>query len=678
MNMSVSKLSVGAKIGGGFALVLILIAAAGVITLLGVNHVESLSSQVIKGNRLDATLAQQEVDFLKWAQKLSMLLNSEGMRNLDIQIDPHKCAFGKWYYGPGRKEAEAAVPQIKSLLAQIEKPHLALHKSAQEIVEMYRYVDLNLGNFLRDKKADHLRWGNRILLSVLDPKQDKLKKVQLDYRKCSLGRWLYSDKVIALKKKDPEFAKALDPLYKPHRQVHQTARHIQRLLQEGKHQEALDVYLHQTLPLIQQVLDALDHALTWHEDQVTGMQAAMATYVEDTLPALDKVQGILREIRTSARKHVMTDQVVLDSTTNLKYTVMVVGLAAFLAGIIMAILITRNIVRPLRAAMVEVRSVAKGDFSFTVGRDYLERGDELGQMIRDVRDMNRDLAETVRQVITAADTVSASANQISHGNQDLSDRTQSQAAAIQETASSMEQLTGGVKQNAENSHQANQLAQKTAELASQGGAMVERTEQAMAAVSESSMKIGDIISLVNEIAFQTNLLALNAAVEAARAGEAGRGFAVVAGEVRNLAGRSASAAKEIQKLISESMDKVEHGNQLVAESSQLLADIITNVQAVADTVGEISAASQEQAQGIEEVNRAITQMDEAVQQNAALVEESASASEEMAAAAEELRQLMRRFKLDDTETEPPRLAEPESDTPVEQEMEQEHEDFFKL
>ncbi len=655
-----NKIGVGGKIGGGFALVLILIAIAGITTLLGVNRIENLSSQVISGNHLDATLAQQEVEFLEWAQKLSMLLNSEGRRGTNIQTDPHKCAFGKWYYGPGRKQAEARVPQIKTLLAEIEKPHLAMHKSAREIVEMYRYADLSLGNFLRDKKADHLRWGNRILLSVLDPKQGSLQNVQMDYKKCSLGRWLYSDKLKELKQKNPEFAKALEPLYQPHRQVHQSARRINQLLQQGRHQEALALYLHETMPLIKQVLAALDHVLTWHEDQVTGMQAAMATYVEETIPALDRVQKLLRAIRSQARASVMTDQVVLDSTRQLKSIVMVVGMAAFLAGIIMAILITRNIVRPLRAAMQEVRSVAKGDFSFTVGRDYLDRGDELGQMIRDVRDMNLDLADTVRKVIAAADAVSASARQISQGNQDLSNRTQAQAAAIEETASSMHQITSGVKQNAENSHQANQLAQKTAELASQGGAMVERTEEAMTAVSESSKKIGDIISLVNEIAFQTNLLALNAAVEAARAGEAGRGFAVVAGEVRNLAGRSASAAKEIQKLISESMDKVDHGNRLVAESSQLLADIITNVQAVADTVGEISAASQEQAQGIEEINRAVSQMDEAVQQNAALVEESASASEEMASTAEELRSLMKRFKLAEGEGKPPRLTGPDT------------------
>ncbi len=654
-----NKISVGGKIGGGFAVVLILISIAGVTTLLGVSHVQNLASQVISGNHLDATLAQQEVEFLEWAQRLSMLLNSEGGRKTKIQTDPRQCAFGKWYYGPGRKQAEAEVPQLKALLAEIEKPHLAMHKSAQEIVEMYRYADLSLGNFLREKKADHLLWGNRILLSILDPKQSSLKNVQMDYKKCSLGRWLYSDKVKEQMQRDPEFAKALEPLFEPHRKVHQSALRIDRLLQEGKHQEALAVYLHQTIPLIKKVLAALDHALTWHEDQVTGMQAAMATYVEETIPALDRVQSLLRKVRVKARENVKTDQVVLDATRQLKYIVMVVGMAAFLVGIILAILITRNIVRPLRAAMQEVRSVAKGDFSFTVGRDYLDRGDELGQMIRDVRDMNLDLADTVRKVMEAADAVSASAQQISQGNQDLSNRTQSQAAAIEETASSMQELTGGVKQNAENSHQANQLAQKTAELASQGGAMVERTEEAMAAVSESSKKIGDIISLVNEIAFQTNLLALNAAVEAARGGEDGRGFAVVAGEVRNLAGRSASAAKEIQKLISESMDKVEHGNRLVAESSQLLADIITNVQAVADTVGEISAASQEQAQGIEEVNRAVSQMDEAVQQNAALVEESASASEEMAATAEDLRNLMKRFKLDEAEGQPPRLTGPD-------------------
>jgi methyl-accepting chemotaxis protein len=326
--------------------------------------------------------------------------------------------------------------------------------------------------------------------------------------------------------------------------------------------------------------------------------------------------------------------------------VVVIGLiVALILGVIIAVFITRSITKPVLATVEAVGAAAQGDFTHTIDGVHLKRGDELGEMMRDVQKMCDNLSITVTEVTGAAETVASSAGEISQGNQDLSERTQQQASAIEETASALEEMTSSVKQNASNSSQANDLAKKTATMAQQGGAVVDRTVDAMKAVTESSKKINDIINVVNEIAFQTNLLALNAAVEAARAGEAGRGFAVVAGEVRNLAGRSASAAKEIQALISDSVAKVEQGNELVAESGRLLSEIISNVQAVADTIGEITAASQEQASGVDEINKAVSQMDEAVQQNAALVEEAASASENMAAAAEELRSQMRQFKV---------------------------------
>jgi len=367
----------------------------------------------------------------------------------------------------------------------------------------------------------------------------------------------------------------------------------------------------------------------------------------------DKVLAIAKA--TAAAGLGQTQKIADEAARNLGLATIVtlIGLlVALAAGAILAVLTTRNVTRPVLAAADAVSLASQGDFRIQMEDKYVKRGDELGAMSRDVQKMADNLSATVREVAQASDMVAASANEISQGNQDLSQRTQQQASAIEETASAIEEMTSSVKQNAENSRQANNLAKRTAEMAKEGGRVVENTVEAMAAVTESSKKISDIINVVNEIAFQTNLLALNAAVEAARAGEAGRGFAVVAGEVRNLAGRSASAAKEIQGLITDSVNKVEQGNELVGESGRLLGEIITNVQAVADTVAEITASSQEQAQGIDEINKAVTQMDEGVQQNAALVEEAASSSEQMASAAEELRSQMGQFKVDGRQAGP--------------------------
>ena len=359
--------------------------------------------------------------------------------------------------------------------------------------------------------------------------------------------------------------------------------------------------------------------------------------------------------QTAERGVSQTQKTAENSVTLLNFSIMVmlIGLAvALFLGIVLAVTITRAVTRPVKFTAGAVQSAASGDFTLQLSDKLLRRGDELGQMLRDVQMMVDNLNNTMSELQMAAETVATTAVEMSQGSQDLSEHAQRQASAIEETASTIEQMTATVKQNAANARLANDLAGKTASMAQEGGASVKRTVEAMNQVTESSKKISDIINVVNEIAFQTNLLALNAAVEAARAGEAGRGFAVVAGEVRNLAGRSASAAKEIQELIGDSVGKVEMGNEMVAESGRLLADIIENVQGVADAVAEITSASQEQAVGIEQVNRAMNEMDHGVQQNAALVEEAAASAEEMAAAAEQVRSQVSQFKLRGQTTPP--------------------------
>ncbi|HRD50223.1 MAG TPA: methyl-accepting chemotaxis protein [Candidatus Contendobacter sp.] len=259
----------------------------------------------------------------------------------------------------------------------------------------------------------------------------------------------------------------------------------------------------------------------------------------------------------------------------------------------------------------------------------------------------RGIQRVVSQITQATAQVSAAVTEIAQGSVDLSQRTEEQASALEETASSMEELTSTVKQSADNAGQANQLADAARSQAEQGGHVVDQAVAAMAAINQSSRKIADIITVIDEIAFQTNLLALNAAVEAARAGEQGRGFAVVAGEVRKLAQRSADAAKEIKTLITDSVAKVDNGGKLVNQAGHTLKEIMSAVKKVSDIVAEMAAAAREQANGIEQVNKAVMQMDQVTQQNAALVEETASASQSMDDQTQELQRLMRFFTSDD-------------------------------
>jgi methyl-accepting chemotaxis protein len=289
----------------------------------------------------------------------------------------------------------------------------------------------------------------------------------------------------------------------------------------------------------------------------------------------------------------------------------------------------------------------------TEGRDGLTRRVGGG-----INSLVENMATVISQVKDAASEVHRGADEISQGNTNLSQRTEEQASSLEETASSMEEMTSTVKQNADNAGQANQLAVAARDQAEKGGAVVAKAVRAMGEINDSSKRIADIIGVIDEIAFQTNLLALNAAVEAARAGEQGRGFAVVATEVRNLAGRSATAAKEIKGLIQDSVKKVDEGSVLVTQSGATLEQIVSAVKKVTDIVAEIAAASQEQSAGIEQVNKAVMQLDELTQQNAALVEEASAASQSMADQARMLNETMGRYRVDDTGSRPAARATP--------------------
>ena len=310
--------------------------------------------------------------------------------------------------------------------------------------------------------------------------------------------------------------------------------------------------------------------------------------------------------------------------------VRVLVLVTLAAGLLFALLVATLLVRSISGTLTHLVKVAHAIAEGRLGHDIkTRRQDELGRLLDAFRTMDERLSAIVGEVRHGSDAVSSAAQQIARGNDDLSQRTQEQASSLEETASSMEEMTSTVKQNAENASHANQLARGAREQAEHGGEVAGKAIAAMTEIDASSRKIGDIVGLIQEIAFQTNLLALNAAVEAARAGEQGRGFAVVASEVRSLAQRSAGAAKEIKGLIAESEEKVRCGSDLVNQSGKALADIVESVKKVTDIVAEIAAASQEQSAGIDQVNNAVMQMDEMTQQNAALVEEASAAARAM-------------------------------------------------
>jgi len=372
-------------------------------------------------------------------------------------------------------------------------------------------------------------------------------------------------------------------------------------------------------------------------------EQAVAVMTNQAFPALDVLLQHTSAMLEQQKNDI--DSGAADTAHHIEFsrTMMIgLGVVALLASIGLAVWITNSITGPLEEAVDIAKSVATGDLTTEIEP---HSGDEAGELLEALKHMNESLARTVCDVRRSTGTISQASTEIASGNMDLSGRTESQASSLEETASSMEQLTSTVKQNADNARQANQLVISASSVATRGGELVAQVVDTMGSIKESSSKIVDIIGVIDGIAFQTNILALNAAVEAARAGEQGRGFAVVAQEVRSLAQRSATAAKEIKVLIDDSVEKVDGGAAVVDEAGQTMSLIVTSVQQVADIMAEITEASQEQSLGIEQVNEAITQMDEMTQQNAALVEQAAAAAQAMQDEAGTLAQSVSIFKL---------------------------------
>jgi methyl-accepting chemotaxis protein len=374
---------------------------------------------------------------------------------------------------------------------------------------------------------------------------------------------------------------------------------------------------------------------------IAAMMTADDQYAT-VIKTLDQIGALVNEKADAVAKHARR-------TTMMSQLLMGAALiVAICAAIFVAVLSARGTARNLRGTSDVAGKLADGDLGV---RFALDTRDELGELAHSLDRMREAFAKMIGDIRTTSESVSVASSQIAQGNADLSTRTEQQASNLQLTAASMEQLSATVKNSANTARQANQLAASASEVAARGGEAVGRVVSTMTEIQASSRKIAEIIGVIDGIAFQTNILALNAAVEAARAGEQGRGFAVVAGEVRNLAQRSAQAAREIKQLISDSVQKVDSGSRQVTEAGQTMRDIVDQVKRVADLIGEITSATLEQDSGIGQVNTAVTELDHMTQQNAALVEQSAAAAESLKMQAARLAQAVAIFKLGRQETQ---------------------------
>ncbi|QIL45209.1 methyl-accepting chemotaxis protein [Acidovorax sp. HDW3] len=393
-------------------------------------------------------------------------------------------------------------------------------------------------------------------------------------------------------------------------------------------------------PYMQKMRETIDMAMVGQQDMAIGHLFTQVRPVQTAyFTALDEFTALLeRQMQDFATQ-------TQAQATQARIAMLSASVLAALAGAVIAFILTRSITRMLggepHQASAVAQEIARGNLAVDM---HIKPGDSASLMAQ-MAAMRDSLVRVVSHVRQGSETVAAASTQIAEGNHDLSGRTETQASALEETAASMEQLGGAVQQNAAHARQANQLAQQASDIAGQGGAAVQQVVTTMTGIAQSSQKMADIIQVIDAIAFQTNILALNAAVEAARAGEQGRGFAVVASEVRQLAGRSAEAAKEIKQLIDANVTQVQAGHQQVQQAGRTMDDVVQGITRVASIMGEISAASHEQSAGVGQVGEAVVQMDQTTQQNAALVEEMSAAAHSLRQQAQDLVQAVAAFEL---------------------------------
>lgn len=421
-------------------------------------------------------------------------------------------------------------------------------------------------------------------------------------------------------------------------QATQLQQKLEAVLQQVQAKQQLAVIVQKqstVMNFIKKVIDARDNSAFMESQEMLK---------RDLLPSVVVYKDALAELVTLQER--LRDEMIVQGNAQYRQTLWMGALLAAVVvalGLLAARMVVVQVTQPLHRAVTLAQTIAEGDLTTEV---HDERKDELGHLLRSLGQMNQRLRDVVGQVRHGVESVSSAASQIATGNHDLSARTEQSAANLQQTAASIEELTATVSQSADTARQANQLSTTAVQAATRGGQVVQQVVASMQQITSSSHKIADIIGVIDSIAFQTNILALNAAVEAARAGEQGRGFAVVASEVRNLAQRSAEAAKEIKALITTSVANVDTGSTQVAQAGESMQEIVSSVRRVSDLIGEITAATSEQRDGFTQVNQAVSQLDQMTQQNAALVEQSSAAATSMSEQAQRLAQVVSVFHVE--------------------------------